>query len=137
MNGCFLLQCPFKCRESFNILKMTPAVNSDTQLTKIPGVVTLPAYQLGEYRLSVLNDSREFLHIISKFVTPCLKECGESHSPLKTITESPSKIANISSNSLPNSKVFRYQVRGLEGASSQKKIRNKKSRWTVPLSTVT
>jgi hypothetical protein len=41
------------------------------------GVETLHIKQNREYRLSILNGSTEFLHIIRAFVTLCRKQYGE------------------------------------------------------------
>jgi hypothetical protein len=53
------------------------------------GVVTLRIEQYREYRLSIINGSPKFLHIIYTFVTPCYtcKQCGESQLSVINDTE--------------------------------------------------
>jgi hypothetical protein len=98
MDVCFIV--PLKEGGVLSVKKkLISAVNSDTLLKMRRGVVTLRSVQYGEYRLSVLNDRREFMQIILTNSDPLLKRCGESQlpvvnkmgsidSPLSIITES-------------------------------------------------
>jgi hypothetical protein len=109
-------------------------------------VVTLHIKQYTEYQLSVFNGKPEFLHTIQTFVAPRYKRCRESQpsvlndtgstdSPLLTIAESQSKIANISSYLKLNSKSLQKPSKGLGRSPFVKKSEANKSCWTVPLRT--
>jgi hypothetical protein len=105
--------------------------------------MTLHIKQYGEYQLPALHGRPEFLQKINTFVTPPCDRCEESqlsevsntgsiNSLLLTIAESQLKIANISPNSKPNLKSLQIPSKGL-GRNPFIKIRDKKSRWTLPL----
>jgi hypothetical protein len=52
-----------------------PTVNSDSPLGMMRGVLTLNTKQYVESRISVLNDSPEFLYIIRIFLILHYKQC--------------------------------------------------------------
>jgi hypothetical protein len=84
----FCFDVPLNTGECFKFKKRLPAVNVDSSLLTMQGVVTLYVKKYGEHRLSVLNDRREFLHKIHTFVTPHCKQGGESQLSLLNNTGS-------------------------------------------------
>ncbi len=110
-----------------------------------PPAARIRVKQYRESRLTVLNSRLNFLHMIHAYVSSLcidagtlrIKQCGEYRLSAINGSQNPSNIVNISMNLKSNLKSLQIPSKRLEKGPFLKKIRGKKSRWTVSLTNQT